>query len=179
MTYSLHGVAVSRGVAIGRVHIVERNQLDISEYHLAEHEIDGEVERLHSAVARAKHHLRDVRAHIPPGTPAEAGSHLRDGARDSQCSQVPLSFTVQKRDRLLVPKDEGRHPVLERKTPRHSIKPSALSIMKTSLPGAGGAVFPPPSTKRLAAAVSGGVSTTRLPLTIRTASLPGNAGLSG
>ena len=71
MSFSLHGVAVSRGVAIGGVHIVERNQLDIAEYHLAESEIAAEVERLHSAVALAKHHLREVRAHIPAGTPAE------------------------------------------------------------------------------------------------------------
>lgn len=76
MSYSLHGVAVSRGVAIGRVHIVERNQLDISEYHLAENEIDTEVERLLGAVARAKHHLRDVRAHIPPGTPTEIAAFI-------------------------------------------------------------------------------------------------------
>ena len=30
MSFSLHGVAISRGIAIGRVHIVERNQLDIA-----------------------------------------------------------------------------------------------------------------------------------------------------
>ena len=71
MSFSLHGVAVSRGIAIGRVHIVERNQLDIAEYHLEQSEVEGEVGRLHAAVALAKHHLREIRAHIPPGTPAE------------------------------------------------------------------------------------------------------------
>lgn len=71
MTYSLHGVAISRGIAIGRVHIVERNQLDIPEYHLEEAEVEGEQRRLGNAVALAKHHLREIRAHIPPGTPAE------------------------------------------------------------------------------------------------------------
>ncbi len=71
MTYSLHGVAISRGIAIGRVHVVERNQLDIPEYHLEEAEVEGEQRRLGNAVALAKHHLREIRAHIPPGTPAE------------------------------------------------------------------------------------------------------------
>ncbi|MGE0858119.1 MAG: phosphoenolpyruvate--protein phosphotransferase [Gammaproteobacteria bacterium] len=71
MTYSLHGVAISRGIAIGRVHVVERNQLDIPEYHLEETEVEGEQRRLGNAVALAKHHLREIRAHIPPGTPAE------------------------------------------------------------------------------------------------------------
>ncbi len=71
MSFSLHGVAVSRGIAIGRVHIVERNQLDIAEYHLELSEVEGEIARLHAAVALAKHHLREIRAHIPSGTPAE------------------------------------------------------------------------------------------------------------
>ena len=71
MSFSLHGVAISRGIAIGRVHMVERNQLDIAEYHLEAGEVDAEIERLHAAVALAKHHLREIRAHIPSGTPAE------------------------------------------------------------------------------------------------------------
>ena len=71
MSFSLHGVAISRGIAIGRVHIVERNQLEIAEYHLEAGEVDGEITRLHAAVALAKHHLREIRAHIPSGTPAE------------------------------------------------------------------------------------------------------------
>jgi len=71
VSFSLHGVAISRGIAIGRVHIVERNQLEIAEYHLEAGEVDGEITRLHAAVALAKHHLREIRAHIPSGTPAE------------------------------------------------------------------------------------------------------------
>jgi phosphotransferase system enzyme I (PtsI) len=71
VTFSLHGVPVSRGVAIGRVHIVERNQLEITEYHLAEDEVEAEVERLLAAVALAKRHLRDIRDHVPVRTPAE------------------------------------------------------------------------------------------------------------
>jgi phosphotransferase system enzyme I (PtsI) len=76
VTFSLHGVAVSRGVAIGRVHIVERNQLEITEFALDEDEVEGEVERLLAAVSLAKHHLREVRAHIPPGTPSEIAAFI-------------------------------------------------------------------------------------------------------
>jgi len=32
MTIALHGMGVSRGIAIGNVHIIERDQLDIREY---------------------------------------------------------------------------------------------------------------------------------------------------
>ncbi len=76
MTFALHGVAVSRGIAIGRVHIVERNQLDVVEMRIAPHELDGEVERLNSAVALAKDHLREVREHIPASTPSEIAGFI-------------------------------------------------------------------------------------------------------
>lgn len=76
MTFSLHGVAVSRGIAIGKVHIVERNQLEISEITLQPAELDAEVERLDAAVALARHHLREVRDHIPPSTPVEIAAFI-------------------------------------------------------------------------------------------------------
>jgi phosphoenolpyruvate-protein phosphotransferase (PTS system enzyme I) len=76
VTFSLHGVAVSRGVAIGRVHVVERNQLEIAEYRLTPDEVDGEVARLFAAVSLAKQHLRAVREHIPVGTPNEIAAFI-------------------------------------------------------------------------------------------------------
>lgn len=76
MTFSLHGVAVSRGIAIGHVHIVERNQLEITERRLQADEIDAEVDRLYQAVSLARHHLRDVREHIPPSTPIEIAAFI-------------------------------------------------------------------------------------------------------
>ena len=76
MTFSLHGVGVSRGIAIGRVHIVERNRLEISEYELEASEVDAEVERLLSAVAQAKHHLREIRDHIPASTSTDISTFI-------------------------------------------------------------------------------------------------------
>jgi phosphotransferase system enzyme I (PtsI) len=72
----LHGVAVSRGIAIGRVHVVERNQLEITEYRLAEHEVEVEIARLFAAVSLAKQQLREVRGHIPPGTPNDIAAFI-------------------------------------------------------------------------------------------------------
>jgi len=76
MTFSLHGVAVSRGIATGRVHVVERNQLEIKEYHLEPAEIEPEVERLLGAVSLARVHLREIREHIPASTPAEIAAFI-------------------------------------------------------------------------------------------------------
>ncbi len=76
MSLSLHGVAVSRGVAIGRVHVVERNQIDVAERRIGAREVEAEVERLASAVARAKSHLREIRDHIPATTPREIAAFI-------------------------------------------------------------------------------------------------------
>jgi len=76
VTFSLHGVAVSRGIAIGRVHVVERNQLEITEIRIDEDEVENEVVRLHKAVQLAKQHLREVREHIPSSTPLEIAAFI-------------------------------------------------------------------------------------------------------
>lgn len=68
MTLSLHGMGVSRGIAIGRVHIIERDRLDIPEYHIENDKIETETQRLVNAVALAKQQLRAIREHIPQAT---------------------------------------------------------------------------------------------------------------
>ena len=57
MTLSLHGMGVSRGIAIGRVHIIERDRLDIPEYHIEQDQVETETRRLLEAVSQAKQQL--------------------------------------------------------------------------------------------------------------------------
>lgn len=68
MTLSLHGMGVSRGIAIGRVHIIERGRLDIPEYHIEKYQVETETRRLVDAVSLAKQQLRAIRDHIPAAT---------------------------------------------------------------------------------------------------------------
>ena len=68
MTLSLHGMGVSRGIAIGRVHIIERDRLDIPEYHVEKDQVRTETRRLLDAVSLAKQQLRAIRDHIPAAT---------------------------------------------------------------------------------------------------------------
>lgn len=49
MTFSIHGLAVSRGVAIGRAVIVASSRVDVVHRLVAPHEIEGEIERLRQA----------------------------------------------------------------------------------------------------------------------------------
>lgn len=70
MTLALHGVAVSRGVAMGRVHLIRRDTLDITQYELDPGSLDAEVARFDAALAAARQQLDDIRAQVPEKTRA-------------------------------------------------------------------------------------------------------------
>ena len=76
MTLALHGMGGSRGIAIGHVHIIRRDRLDIPEYHIDEDQIETEVARLNTAVAEAKQQLRAIREHIPANTASDISTFI-------------------------------------------------------------------------------------------------------
>ena len=49
MTFTVHGLAVSRGIAIGRAVIVASSRLDVAHYFLKPEQVQAEIERLRSA----------------------------------------------------------------------------------------------------------------------------------
>ncbi len=65
MTHSMHGTGASKGVAIGRLYIVERGLIEVSERRIDGAEVDAEVRRFERAVAAARAELDAVRTQIP------------------------------------------------------------------------------------------------------------------
>ena len=65
MTIALYGMGVSRGIAIGNVHIVQHDQLNIHEYSIQSGQVNSEIRRFQKAVASARVQLRSIREHIP------------------------------------------------------------------------------------------------------------------
>ena len=65
MTISIQGISVSRGIAIGKVHIIKRDQIEVREYNIRQTRLDQEIQRFNDAVANARQQLRIVRNHIP------------------------------------------------------------------------------------------------------------------
>lgn len=76
MSIALSGVGVSRGVAIGKVHLLQRGQLEIPEYVVQPKFVDEEITRLKSAMNTARAQLKAIRKHIPAGTPADISSFI-------------------------------------------------------------------------------------------------------
>ena len=65
MSFSIHGVGASKGIAIGRLFVVERGTRDVVERTLEKEEIPVEVKRYKAALNRAKSKLRGVKRRIP------------------------------------------------------------------------------------------------------------------
>ncbi len=76
MTFSLHGIGASKGIAIGKVHMVARGLVDVPEYFVEKSEIEREVERFGIAVAEARAELGAVREHIPPDTDTDIAAFI-------------------------------------------------------------------------------------------------------
>ena len=76
MTIALHGHGVSRGIAIGKAHLLERGQLEVSEYAVAAKEIDSEIKRLEQALTVGRQQLRAIRDQIPQQTAADIAAFI-------------------------------------------------------------------------------------------------------
>ncbi|CAG2139139.1 Phosphoenolpyruvate-protein phosphotransferase [Cupriavidus yeoncheonensis] len=76
MSFALHGIPVSRGVAIGRAHLLAPAALDVSHYLVDEDRLDGEVERLRSARAAVRAELAALKRDLPREAPEELGAFL-------------------------------------------------------------------------------------------------------
>jgi len=49
VTFSIHGLAVSRGVAIGRAVLVASSRIDVAHYFIDEERVEAEIDRLRVA----------------------------------------------------------------------------------------------------------------------------------
>jgi phosphotransferase system enzyme I (PtsI) len=76
MPLALHGVGVSRGCAIGKTCLLQRNQPEITEYTIPEELIENEVKRFSDSLAKAKAQLMDIRARLPSALPADVTAFL-------------------------------------------------------------------------------------------------------
>lgn len=76
MTFSLHGLPVSSGIAIGRAHLVSHTSLEVAHYVLPKSMVHEEVERLDNALQTTREELTDLRSHRPQVAAAEFDAFL-------------------------------------------------------------------------------------------------------
>ncbi|QDD62775.1 phosphoenolpyruvate--protein phosphotransferase [Herbaspirillum seropedicae] len=75
-SFSLHGIAVSQGIAIGRAHLMAPAALDVKHYLIAADQVEAEIERLKSAVKAVHQELHTIRSELPREAPPELGAFI-------------------------------------------------------------------------------------------------------
>lgn len=73
-SFTLHGIPVSRGVAIGRAHMLTPAAMDVKHYLIGETEVEAEVQRVQDAVANVRNELQTIRSDLPKESPPELGA---------------------------------------------------------------------------------------------------------
>ena len=76
MTFSIHGLAVARGVAIGRAVLVASSRVDVAHYFIAPEQVRQEIERLRVARDEVVEELQRLQRDMPRDAPHELGALL-------------------------------------------------------------------------------------------------------
>lgn len=94
-SFTLHGIPVSRGIAIGRAHLLAPAALDVKHYLIPEEQVEAEVQRLQKAIAAVHKELQTIWNELPKDSPAELGAFIDVHAlilSDPMISEVPLDI---------------------------------------------------------------------------------------
>ncbi|MFZ3083579.1 phosphoenolpyruvate--protein phosphotransferase [Rhodoferax ferrireducens] len=76
MTFSIHGLAVARGIAIGRAVLVASSRVDVAHYFIDATQVDAEIERVRSARDAVVNEIHRLQASISHMGPKEAPQEL-------------------------------------------------------------------------------------------------------
>lgn len=94
-SFTLQGIPVSRGIAIGRAHLLRPAALDVQHYLVAQEQVEAEVLRLQDAIAQVHRELQAIWADLPQDAPTELGAFLDVHAlilSDPMVSEAPLDI---------------------------------------------------------------------------------------
>ena len=100
MSFSMHGVGVSGGIAIGNAHLISHAILEVPYYVLPSAQIPDEITRFETAITTTRNELEALRVNIPAGSPAEfsafLGLHLLI-LGDNTLSRTPIDLIKSQR----------------------------------------------------------------------------------
>ncbi|MDP5008982.1 MAG: phosphoenolpyruvate--protein phosphotransferase [Glaciimonas sp.] len=151
-SFTLHGIPVSRGIAIGRAHLLAPAAMDVKHYLVSETQVEAEVMRFRDAVEVVREELQTIHSDLPKDSPAELGAfidvHLLILA-DPMLTEMPVDIIrhrqynaewalVTQIDEVSAQFDEIEDPYLrERKTDVQQVGERLLKVLTgtaTALP---------------------------------------------
>jgi phosphotransferase system enzyme I (PtsI) len=142
---SLQGNGVSHGIAIGPVHLLQRDTLEVLEYVIPDDIIEDEIQRFQRAIESTRQQLSMVRQHIPSDTRYDIAAFIDTHLLmldDSTLSRVPIEIIRERqcnaewalklqRDALVRVFDEMDDPYL--RTRRDDVEHVVSSIQRVLL----------------------------------------------
>ena len=75
-SFTLHGIPVSRGISIGRAHLLTPAALDVKHYLVPEEQVEAEVARLQHAILEVHRGLQALWTELPKDAPTELGAFI-------------------------------------------------------------------------------------------------------
>ena len=143
-SFTLHGISVSRGIAIGRAHLLAPAALEVKHYLIDEEQMEAEVARLQNAIQTVHKELQTIWSDLPKDSPAEIGAFIDVHVlilSDPMLAEVPLDI-IRKRyynaewalvtqiDELSAQFDEVEDPYLrERKADIQQVGERVLKVL--------------------------------------------------
>jgi len=100
VSLTLHGIGVSKGVAIGKVFILKHDQIEVNEHTLSKHSLDEEIARFENALTIARTQLQRLRTQIPKNSKVDFESFLEAHLLmldDSMLTRAPIELIQQHR----------------------------------------------------------------------------------
>ncbi|MCG2585499.1 phosphoenolpyruvate--protein phosphotransferase [Massilia sp. TS11] len=94
-SFTLHGIPVSRGISIGRAHLLAPAALEVQHYLVAEEHLEAEVLRLQEAIAQVHRELQTLWTELPKDAPTELGAFIDVHVlilSDPMISEAPLDI---------------------------------------------------------------------------------------
>jgi len=76
VSFTLHGIPVSRGIAIGRAYLIAPAALDVDHYLIEPDRIDAEIDRFHAAQEAVHAELDALRDDLAADAPSEMGAFI-------------------------------------------------------------------------------------------------------
>lgn len=93
--FSIHGIGVSNGIAIGRAHLISNALLEVVQYDIEIKNIPLEVKRFEDAIAAVSIELNKIKSQLPSDSPKELSAFIDTHLmilNDKSLSSLPKSI---------------------------------------------------------------------------------------
>lgn len=76
VSFTLHGIGVSKGIAIGKVYILDHDLIEVNQWYLSQQALEEEISRFRQAVSIARQQLQRIHASIPQNATEDVAAFI-------------------------------------------------------------------------------------------------------